>query len=313
MPPEKEIELCALKREIEKATQEEICKIRKTYKYRENQNIIRKTKNFLSENNLAAVRSDKCNRIVITDKTKFEKRVQNILNDENTYRLLLNSKQAQIERQANSLIKSISKNNFNKIETEKLLSTGSKPANFDAFIKDHKAKDEDGYPLRPIASVRNTATEKVDWLVSCILTNLVQYVPANLKNSKELKEILKSVDLNLKSTNPTFISLDVVSLYPSIPLDFGLDCALELAENNWNNIDNMGLTVDQMMNCLKFVCYNYEIQYGDKVYKQIKGCPMGAHFAPPFAIITMHKIETMALSLLKEKTNFSPQVYRRYL
>ena len=100
---------------------------------------------------------------------KFEKRVQKILNDENTYRLLPNSKQAQIERQANSLVKSISKNNFNKIETEKLLSTGSKPANFAAFIKDHKVKDEDGYPLRPIASVRNTATEKVDWLVSASL------------------------------------------------------------------------------------------------------------------------------------------------
>lgn len=40
---------------------------------------------------------------------------------------------------------------------------------------------------------------------------------------------------------------------------------------------------------------------------------MGAHFAPPFAIITMHKIETIALQTLAAKHEFFPSVYVRYI
>ena len=36
---------------------------------------------------------------------------------------------------------------------------------------------------------------------------------------------------------------------------------------------------------------------------------MGAHFAPPFAILMMHKLETEALSRLAIK----PKIYKRYI
>lgn len=40
---------------------------------------------------------------------------------------------------------------------------------------------------------------------------------------------------------------------------------------------------------------------------------MGAHFAPPFAIITMQRIEREALKSLEEKYNFVPTLYKRYI
>jgi len=236
-----------------------------------------------------------------------------ILNDKDTYKELTASNQTKIEKQANLLVKGMIKNNFSKIESEKLLSSGSQPAQFKAFVKDHKTKSADGFPLRPIASVRGTATEKADWLVSGLLTSLVEWVPANLKNSATLIDLLKTTELSRVGSNAMFISLDVISLYPSIPIEFGLECVHELATSNWKNIDSKGITVEQMMNCLRFICYNYEIQFKDKVFKQIKGCPMGAHFAPPFAIITVHKIESIALSILRNNHGFSPQVYKRYI
>ena len=55
------------------------------------------------------------------------------------------------------------------MDREKLLSTGLFPAAFHMFIEDHKEKTDGFYPLRPIASVKNTAIEKVDWLVTQIL------------------------------------------------------------------------------------------------------------------------------------------------
>ena len=40
---------------------------------------------------------------------------------------------------------------------------------------------------------------------------------------------------------------------------------------------------------------------------------MGAHFALPFAIITMDKIETLALDSLKSKLAFSPSLFVRFI
>ena len=81
----------------------------------------------------------------------------------------------------------------------------------------------------------------------------------------------------------TFISLDVISLYPNI--DFGVKTVMEYAENHWDKIKNLDLTINTLQKCLSFICYNYEIILENETYLQIKGCPMGAHFAPAFAIL----------------------------
>ena len=73
----------------------------------------------------------------------------------------------------------------------------------------------------------------------------------------------------------------------------------------------MGLSPEDLKRALMFIAYNYEIEYNGKTYLQIKGCPMGAHFAPPFAIICMHKIETRALQILSE--DLTPEIYARYI
>ena len=40
---------------------------------------------------------------------------------------------------------------------------------------------------------------------------------------------------------------------------------------------------------------------------------MGAHYAPPFAILTMHRIESEALRILEEKHGICPRLYKRYI
>ena len=146
-----------------------------------------------------------------------------------------------------------------------------------------------------------------------ILTQLTDYVPANVKNSEEVIEKLKNVNSSEISSNKCFISLDVINLYPSIKIDFGIEAVLELAQKHWQEIDNWYMTADDLKKCLTFICYNYEINVADETYLQTKGCPMGAHFAPPFAIIAMNKIETATLRSLKEKFNFIPEIYVRYI
>ena len=40
---------------------------------------------------------------------------------------------------------------------------------------------------------------------------------------------------------------------------------------------------------------------------------MGAHFAPPFAMIAMDKIESAALESIRENLHFAPDIYVRYI
>ena len=137
------------------------------------------------------------------------------------------SKQKSVAAQANKLIKSLTTNRVNGSELQKLTTSGSQPALFSVFVKDHKTESEDGYPLRPIASVRDTAIEKVDWLISNILSQLVQFVPANLRNSLDLIEELQTIDSSDLTEQHCFISLDAVSLCPSIPINSGIKAVVE--------------------------------------------------------------------------------------
>ena len=156
--------------------------------------------------------SDKTNRLVVMKihVDNFEDKIFKILDDPETYEPLKRSRQTAIEKQANKVIKGVLKDKaYSKSDLEKLLTTGSKPAAFQAFLKDHK-ENNDGFPLRPIASVRNTAIEKVDWLVSKILNHLVNHVPSNIKNTTELIEKIKSIEVRELNPSFTFVSLDVV-------------------------------------------------------------------------------------------------------
>ena len=147
-----------------------------------------------------------------------------------------------------------------KNDREKLLSCGSKPAAFYTLIKDHKNKQDGHFPLRPIASVRNTATEKVDWIVSQILTQLL----AHPKNADELVNLLNNTDARYLDSSFTFISLKVINLYPSIPIAFGVKNVLDFAEAHWSKINHFSLNLDDLSRCLTFICYNYEITFNDR-------------------------------------------------
>ena len=63
--------------------------------------------------------------------------------------------------------------------------------------------------MRPIADVTNTPTQKIDWLTSIILNQLVKKVPVHLDSSQSLITILESQCQNFNSSEEIFISLDV--------------------------------------------------------------------------------------------------------
>ena len=90
----------------------------------------------------------------------------------------------------------------------------------------------------------------------------------------------------------------------------------EFAREYWSKIDSFNMSEEQFLKLLTFVSYNSEIQYNNKLYLQIKGCPMGSHYAPPFAIIFMSYVETKALTLLRSEFDCiqnNSVMYKRYI
>lgn len=119
------------------------------------------------------------------------------------------------------------------------------------------------FPLRPIAPVRNTADEKIDRLVNDILAHLVKFVPANMKRVSEVMETFESVISKDLDSECTFVPLDDVNLYPSIPLEFGITLMNKMAKSH-REINNKRLTIVELKRCLTFACYRCETMFKTK-------------------------------------------------
>ena len=275
--------------------------------------MIRKTKRFLNDKGVEVCPSDKTNRFVVTNSASLLERTESILTDTSNYQKVDSNTIQKIENQANAIIRKTCSQTYSKSDFEKLLATGSQPATFYVTVKDHKStNDNNEYPLRPIASSIDTPTCKIDWLVTKILSQLIQFVHTNVKNSKSVIDDLKSIEFN-QNCPSTFISLDVNNLYPSIPIKHGIEIVSNFLTQHWNDINTFSLSHDNVLNCLKFVSYNHYIKYNSITYRQIRGCPMGARFSPPFAIIYLYHIEQAALEILATDHQVTPQYHATYI
>ena len=265
------------------------------------------TKSLSKNSNLVVVKSDKTNRLAVANPASFESRTLGLLSDPSAYSPILNPKISKIEAHSNKLIGLLSgKCPFLK----NLKSRYTGPAKFFTLIKDHKPTSDSGFPLRPIASVRNTPIEKLDWFLNRILSQLIKFVPSHLSSSDELLSLLKNSAATLPA-NSHFISLDVVSLYPSIPISEGIEVVLDFFDKFKDKINTFGLDRDDINTLLCHVLNNYVISFNDKFFLQIKGVAMGSHIGPTFAIIFMNSIESSAIQSLPSELR--PKIFKRYI
>ena len=201
----------------------------------------------------------------------------------------------------------------------KLLPYQAHAANLTFLIKDHKPPVDldlpDGsvvstYPLRPIASVHGTPCDTIDWVVQPILTELVSKVAANLMDAPTFKAELGELPVPKPGYKYVYFSLDVVNLYPTVDTRIGIRIIQGLlAIHSRTNL--YGLSREDVVKLLDLLCDNYYVGFNNVIYKQVKGVPMGARFAPPFAILLLDHFERIALRKLPAAIR--PVLYRRYI
>ena len=165
-------------------------------------------------------------------------------------------------------------------------------------------------PLRPVVAAFAGALSPVSILVKRIPNQLLDYVPAHLKITNEARKILHDVFPDLKTLdNVMLITMDVVALYPSIPIADGIVAVLRKLSLHQEDIDMLGLSLDDINSLLTLILANNFFTFNKEVYRQKHGIAMGNHLAPPLAIIFMDSLEGNMLSTAEKK----PEFYKRYV
>ena len=105
-------------------------------------------------------------------------------------------------------------------------------------------------------------------------------------------------------------SMDVVSLYPHISHDEGLESMRSVLNEYNRDIGNDGeLPVEDLIDLAELILKNNYFEFEDKIYHQMLGTTIGTKFIPPFANIFMSKLKERMLS----EYHLVPLVWWRFL
>ena len=108
-----------------------------------------------------------------------------------------------------------------------------------------------------------------------MLKQLVEFVPAHLKNTQAILESIETGFPSLSCPEDMIMApLDDKAQYPSIPIKDGT----EQSERYWHlkDIGALRLLEDTIMECLSFILHNNIFKFGKDVYRQISGIAMGS-------------------------------------
>ncbi len=142
-------------------------------------------------------------------------------------------------------------------------------------------------PGRPILSANDSPTERISEFVDFFLRPLVELLPSYIRDTTDL--IVKLAALGTPPRNCLLVTLDVISLYPSIPILEGLRAswdALRRVRPSGSTPTNTSI-----LRLLRLVLLKNNFEFNGKHYLQIAGTAMGTRVAPSFANLFMGHFE----------------------
>jgi len=206
----------------------------------------------------------------------------------------MNNPNGTIMRKVNSLLKDLKQEKRITEEQYKVMYANS-PTNplFYATIKVHK----ENFPIRPIVSFIDGPTYHLSKFLSKTLTQITNSAPQKLRNTTDFLQELRDMTV---PQNYLLVSFDVKNQYLSIPQELA---ELSLRET----LTDRNLDLREIENIMKIarLCIEANVfQYDEKLYKQIKGLPMGSPASVALAEITMQIISN---------TLYDVHFWRRYV
>ena len=222
-------------------------------------------------------------------------------------RMILNSHK-QLWRQHNQyfnrnnrVLTTLAKSLLQLSDSNKLRATGK----FYILLKMHKPVISG----RPIVSCIGTltyhASKYIDNLLKPIIPLLSTVTTSSISTMiaiDKFNDAQQHKDSHNNNNSCCIYCADVKNLYPSIPIELGLQ-AIEEELTRFHFHD-----IDLILDILKWILTHNYLHFEDQIYLQVSGTAMGTPCAPSYANIVLYHLEQQIL-----KTIEPPLFYKRYL
>ena len=260
--------------------------------------------NDLKKHNNVYLPSDKGGEFCVIKEDTYGKLGEDHLNDESVYEKTRSINPSTIEKKINNAWKSIGKKrNLPQRMIYSFRTTNSTIPQFYHLVKTHKNGPQ--IKIRPIVSCVQSPQSKIMWLMTKILTPLLQTVPAHLTSSSDLIHRIGNLSHSYNEFHYPF-SLDVEALYTSVPPSEAVKYAI--GQLQASDLSTYGLLPDDIEELLKCIISNFFFTYQGKMYRQKGGLPMGTSISGPLAILYMDMLEKKFLL-----TSPTLSIYARYV
>ena len=162
---------------------------------------------------------------------------------------------------------------------------------------------KENYPLRLVVSTINTPTRFLEQNFNTTLKNSLSKSNYTVKNSWEFQKIIV---IKTITDSHVMISLDVVAMFPNIPLDL----VKKAVSNRWIKVkSHTKLDKKEFLKGLDFIMNSTKLKFNGKFYKQKFGTPIDSVISPMLAEIVMEGLEKTVF----ERLEFVVPFYFRYV
>ena len=157
--------------------------------------------------------------------------------------------------------------------------------------------------VRPIALHINSPTANISAFIDDLLKPIVKEINHILQNSKQLITEIQSLHF---SNQIKLVTLDIVSLYPNIPIEESIQIILTFIEQ-YNNPTYPPVCI--INHLLRFVLNYNCFSFADLFFLQAHGIAMGTKLAPNYANLFMTDFENQHVFTWKQQ----PLYYCHYI
>lgn len=262
-------------------------------------------RNTLKRLNLVVKPSDKGGRTVVMSDSYYRRACLNLLNVSTDYLTTTESAYWKCEATAKKLI-TIHKDALKLLLGAKEMAMRSRIFRVGYFYglpKVHKSLEAP--PMRPVVSQINHPTALFSAAINKFTLKWILNEESICQSSLDFTRTLDSLPRGAFK-NVKFATIDVNSLYTSIPLATGIKRFYEYVEGKCRSRNDFEI-LNFIRKTLPFSQYNNVFLYGDTYYRQKKGVAMGCPLGPTFANIYLLELDRKIMELSK------CCLYRRYI
>ena len=257
-----------------------------------------------SDRSIVITKSDKGNQIVVMNRHDYDQKAEEHIQS-GPYKLIPK------EKQTSSLnkTKAIATRFLGKVKQKlgkslwfTLNPKTSSASRFYGLPKLHKPM----IPLRPIVDYTTSPTYALAKYLTHILKPLEWSTEHTVKNSIQLVDKVKGLELNV---DECFVSFDITALFTNVPVNESLEIIRERLLEDPSLPERTTLSVDEILEATKICIESTYFKFKGDLFQQIAGLAMGSPISPIVANIFMQNYEKRMLVGFENP----PRVWLRYV